>query len=55
MALERFRLDDILSQDGMNRVYKSVDTLRDFYYDVERVLKMKWLAQHYDYFLSFRR
>ena len=52
---ERTRLSDILSKDGLKRAHRIVDILLRYYNDVEKVLKIKWLNHHTDYFMNFRR
>ncbi|CDW77745.1 UNKNOWN [Stylonychia lemnae] len=52
---ERTRLSDILSKDGLQRAHRIVDILSKYYHDVEKVMKIKWLNHHTDFFMGFRR
>jgi hypothetical protein len=40
---ERHKVTDIFTKNGINRVAKNNQTLKEFFVEVERLLKVEWL------------
>eukprot|EP00347_Sterkiella_histriomuscorum_P011164 403373507 len=52
---ERHKVADILTKNGINRVAKNNQTLKEFFVEVERLLKVKWLQHHINEFTDFKK